>query len=371
MLFRSEWHRERQTERHGYNDECSIGRSPAAKGPVRHVRWLKFWAMQNSCKKMQNEMRGLGHHRHEDDVVLCELGRTIKLSSREPVHLSSHGTALTKSARRSPRGPCTQRFRFRTVSSRKLNGVLAGMQEARVLRRETWAPCFVFSCYLLVHFSTCTGVVKAWVLCPLNTLRSSSTFPPRKVSRTLLHLSLRPMSSLFSNLSAPGQSSVNPPGLRSAHSFRHKLRQDPLRRLPVSALSAPTNMMTTSTNSPPNPSLPGDTRQTALLSLLSSVSARQAPHPAHLSRFRPLLAHLVALHPPPPPTMSLKAVFLSNNSWQGKLLLACLVPTLNLPFRSSNPPTLQRLGHLSAATLAPHGFLPYLPAGRIVATSRH
>ncbi|KAI0281887.1 hypothetical protein BC826DRAFT_1111118 [Russula brevipes] len=65
--------------------------------------------------------------------------------------------------------------------------------------------------------------------------------------------------------------------------------------------------MTASTNSPPNFSLPGDTRQT-LFSLLSSVSAQQAPpHPAHLSRFRPLLAHLAVLHPPPLPTMILKA----------------------------------------------------------------
>ncbi|KAI0290314.1 hypothetical protein BC826DRAFT_1155464 [Russula brevipes] len=98
--------------------------------------------------------------------------------------------------------------------------------------------------------------------------------------------------------------------------------------------------MTTSTNSPPNFSLPGDIRQT-LFSLLSSVSARQAPpHPAHLSRFRPLLAHLVVLHPPPLPTMILKAVFLSNNnSWQATRPPMGSSPTFLLVGLSQHPDT--------------------------------
>jgi hypothetical protein len=75
-------------------------------------------------------MGGLGHHRHEDDVVLSELGRTIKLASREPVHLSSHGTALTKvhANRRADRALARNVSGFEPSSSRKLNGGLAGMQ---------------------------------------------------------------------------------------------------------------------------------------------------------------------------------------------------------------------------------------------------
>jgi hypothetical protein len=60
-----------------------------------------------------------------------------------------------------------------------------------------------------------------------------------------------------------------------------------------------------------------------------------------------------------------------NNSWRVSILLACLVSTFNLTgylsLKQRSP--LQRLGHLSAATLAPHGSLPYLLAGRIIVAS--
>ena len=86
--------------------------------------------------------------------------------------------------------------------------------------------------------------------------------------------------SLFSNLSNPGQSSVNPnlplqgttypsTTMSSAAAATASGPTSPASSL--TALSAPTNM-TTSTNTPPNANPPSDTRQSALLSLLSSVS---------------------------------------------------------------------------------------------------
>lgn len=68
--------------------------------------------------------------------------------------------------------------------------------------------------------------------------------------------------------------------------------------------------------------------------------------------------------------MSLQAVFFSNNSWQGKhpFGMPCVDFKLKLSLKQHS--ALQRLGHLLAATLAPHGSLPYLLAGRLVAISQ-
>ena len=79
--------------------------------------------------------------------------------------------------------------------------------------------------------------------------------------------------SLFSNLTAPGQSSVNPnPPLHGAVQPTATATSGPTSPASsVTALSAPTNM-STSTNTPPNLNPPGDSRQSALLSLISSVS---------------------------------------------------------------------------------------------------
>ncbi|KAI0281720.1 hypothetical protein BC826DRAFT_1068212 [Russula brevipes] len=67
---------------------------------------------------------------------------------------------------------------------------------------------------------------------------------------------------------------------------------------------------------------------------------------AHLSRFRRLLVHLIALHPPPPSIMSPEAVFFSKRTSHGRQ-------------RSALQP------------LAPHGPLPYPLADRIIVASRH
>ena len=78
--------------------------------------------------------------------------------------------------------------------------------------------------------------------------------------------------SLFSNLTTPGQPSGNPNPLLHGSAQPAATTSGPTS--PASsftALSAPTNM-STSTNTPPNPILPGDSRQSALLSLISSVS---------------------------------------------------------------------------------------------------
>lgn len=81
--------------------------------------------------------------------------------------------------------------------------------------------------------------------------------------------------SLFSNLTAPGQPSGNPnPPLHGSAQPAATATTTSGPTSPASsftALSAPTNM-STSTNTPPNPLLPGDSRQSALLSLISSVS---------------------------------------------------------------------------------------------------
>ncbi|KAI0287051.1 hypothetical protein BC826DRAFT_1108749 [Russula brevipes] len=76
--------------------------------------------------------------------------------------------------------------------------------------------------------------------------------------------------------------------------------------------------MTTSTNTSPNHNLPGDTRQSALLSPQFSVPGRLLliwRTSAGSDPYWPV-AHPITLHPLPPPIMSLKVVFFSNNSWQ-------------------------------------------------------
>ena len=81
--------------------------------------------------------------------------------------------------------------------------------------------------------------------------------------------------SLFSNLAAPGQSSVNPNPpypMTTTNTAAAATASGPTSPASsITALSAPTNM-STSTNTPPNANPPSDTRQSALLSLLSSVS---------------------------------------------------------------------------------------------------
>src|SRR6266404_1179796 len=84
--------------------------------------------------------------------------------------------------------------------------------------------------------------------------------------------------SLFSNLTNLGQSSVNPnpqgtmhPTTTTTAAAAATASGHTSPTSSITALSAPTNM-TTSTNTPPNANPPSDTRQSALLSLLSTVS---------------------------------------------------------------------------------------------------
>lgn len=80
--------------------------------------------------------------------------------------------------------------------------------------------------------------------------------------------------SFLSNLTAPGQSSVNPnPTFQGAAqpSATSTTSGPTSPASSFTALSAPTSM-SKSANTPPNQNLPGDTRQSALLSLISSVS---------------------------------------------------------------------------------------------------
>jgi hypothetical protein len=125
--------------------------------------------------------------------------------------------------------------------------------------------------------------------------------------------------SLFSNLTASGQSNVIPnPSLHTppAQPTATSTSGPTSPASSITALSAPTNM-STSTNTPPNTNLPGDSRQSALLSLLGSVSPagssssgapRQVPTPPVPS---------IRNVPPAPP----------NNESQGRLLLEQLMAT--------------------------------------------
>lgn len=124
--------------------------------------------------------------------------------------------------------------------------------------------------------------------------------------------------SLFSNLTAPGQSSGNPnPHPQSSTQLATTATTTSGPTSPASsitALSAPTNM-TTSTNTPPNPIVPGDSRQSTLLSLFGSVS------PAGSSSSG--VPQQVPT-PPGPPNRGAPATSNTNES-QGRLLLEQLM----------------------------------------------
>jgi hypothetical protein len=150
--------------------------------------------------------------------------------------------------------------------------------------------------------------------------------------------------SFLSNLTGPGQSSVNPnpnpPFQGAAQPSATTTTSGPTS--PASsftALSAPTSM-SKSTNTPPNPNLPGDSRQSALLSLISSVS------PAGSSSSASGVPQQVPTPPGPPnrtgPTASVgsnvlasstlasnalaaNALASNNNESQGRLLLEQLM----------------------------------------------
>jgi len=129
--------------------------------------------------------------------------------------------------------------------------------------------------------------------------------------------------SLFSNLTSPGQSGVNlnPAPQGSAQTTATATTSGPTSPASsITALSAPTNM-STSTNTPPNANLQGDSRQSALLSLLSSVS------PAGSASGAPPQVPT----PPGPPNRTALTTSLpsstsaSNNTDQGRLLLEQLM----------------------------------------------
>ena len=124
--------------------------------------------------------------------------------------------------------------------------------------------------------------------------------------------------SLFSNLTAPGQSSGNSnpvnQGFTQPTTTATATSGPTSPASSITALSAPTNM-STSTNTPPNATLPGDTRQSTLLTLLGSVSPtgssssgapQQVPTPpGHPNRGGPIGSN--------------------NNESQGRLLLEQLM----------------------------------------------
>ena len=133
--------------------------------------------------------------------------------------------------------------------------------------------------------------------------------------------------SFLSNLTAPGQSSVNvnpnPPFQGTAQPSATTTTSGPTS--PASsftALSAP-SIMSKSTNTPPNPNLPGDSRQSALLSLISSVSPTGSASSASAPQQVPTppgphnrTGPTAAVGPNVPP---------QNNESQGRLLLEQLM----------------------------------------------
>jgi hypothetical protein len=131
--------------------------------------------------------------------------------------------------------------------------------------------------------------------------------------------------SLFSNLTATGQSSVNPnPPLQgTAYPMTTTTAAAATASGPTSpassitALSAPTNM-STSTNTPPNANPQSDSRQSALLSLLSSVS----PAGSSSSSAPQQIPTPPAPSGPPNRTVPITA---ANNESQGRLLLEQLM----------------------------------------------
>ncbi|KAI9458037.1 hypothetical protein F5148DRAFT_1221565 [Russula earlei] len=151
---------------------------------------------------------------------------------------------------------------------------------------------------------------------------------------------------LFSNLMPPGQSGVNPnpnpnPPVQGSAPTTATATTTSGPTSPASsitALSAPTNM-STSTNTPPNSNLPGDSRQSALLSLLSSVS----PTGSSSSGPPPQVPT-----PPGPPNRTVPTTSLpsnppsSNSNDQGRLLLEQLMAG-NAPRNTLLDPSQQRL----------------------------
>jgi hypothetical protein len=131
--------------------------------------------------------------------------------------------------------------------------------------------------------------------------------------------------SLFSNLTGPGQSSANPnPPLHGSIQSTVTTTSGPTSPASsLTALSAPTNM-STSTNTPPNLNPPGDSRQSTLLSLIGSVS------PAGSSSGASGAPQQVPTPPGPPnrtgPTsVGSNASASVNNESQGRLLLEQLM----------------------------------------------
>ena len=123
--------------------------------------------------------------------------------------------------------------------------------------------------------------------------------------------------SLFSNLTAPGQSSGNSnpvnQGFTQPTTTASATSGPTSPASSITALSAPTNM-TTSTNTPPNATLPGDTRQSTLLTLLGSVSPTGSSSSG---------APQQVPTPPGPPNRG--GPVGSNNESQGRLLLEQLM----------------------------------------------
>lgn len=150
---------------------------------------------------------------------------------------------------------------------------------------------------------------------PAQSLKDVAPSPPAQVE------------SLFSNLTSPGQSSANPnPPLHGSVQYTATAMTTSGPTSPASsltALSAPSNM-STSTNTPPNLNPPGDSRQSTLLSLMSSVSpagsssgASGAPQqvptpPGHPNRTGPA-------------SVGSNASASINNESQGRLLLEQLM----------------------------------------------
>ena len=124
------------------------------------------------------------------------------------------------------------------------------------------------------------------------------------------------LESLFSNLTSPGQSSGNPNTvLQGSTQPTTTATSGPTSPASsITALSAPTNM-STSTNTPPNATLSGDSRQSALLSLLGSVSPTGSSSSGAPQQV------------PTPPAASNRGgpVASNNNESQGRLLLEQLM----------------------------------------------
>jgi hypothetical protein len=86
----------------------------------------------------------------------------------------------------------------------------------------------------------------------------------------------------------------------------------------------------------------------------------------HFSRFQPPLAHLIALRPLPPPIMSLKTVFFSDNLWKGKHPFGMPRVDFKLILSLKQRSALQRLEHLDNATQGAfvNGYARYARASR-------